>query len=172
MGAPKDNQFWKRRSKHGRDRIFATPDIMWESACEYFDYIDKNPLQQEEIIKYKDNYEKATINKLRPYTLTGLCLFLDVNTVYFNQFEESLNGKDDELSKDFSKVITRIRETIYSQKFEGAAAGFLNASIIARDLGLQDKTDITTNGKELPSTPVTQPVIHVTIEGQPKYLKD
>lgn len=35
-----------------------------------------------------------------------------------------------------------------------------------------DKIDHTTNGENLPSTPVTQPVIHVTIDGQPKYIKD
>ena len=30
---------------------------------------------------------------------------------------------------------------IYEQKFTGAAAGLLNPNIIARDLGLADKTD-------------------------------
>ena len=149
MGAPKGNEFWKLRSKHGRDTIFENPAILWDAACEYFSYITNNPLKAEEIVKYKDYYEIATINKLRPFTLTGLCIFLDVNTVYFTQFEKTLEGKNDNISKDFSKVITRIRETIYSQKFEGATSGFFNPNIIARDLGLMDKTDITTNGKEI-----------------------
>lgn len=148
-GAPKGNEFWKLRSKHGRDKIFATPEIMWDAACEYFAYITDNPLQEQQIIKYKDDYEKVTLDKMRPFTLTGLCLYLDVSTVYFTHFETSLEGKKDELSKDFSKVITRIRETIYSQKFEGASSGFFNPNIIARDLGLMDKTDITTNGKDV-----------------------
>ncbi len=166
------NQFWKLRSKHGRDKIFTTPKILWDAACEYFQYLDDNPLQQEELVKYKDYYEYASINKMRPYTLTGLCLYLDVNVQYFTDFEKGLSKDDNELSKDFSLVCTRIRETIYAQKFEGAAAGFLNPSIIARDLGLQDKTDITTNGKELPSTPIAPSVINVLIEGSPKYIKD
>ena len=37
-------------------------------------------------------------------------------------------------------------------KFEGAAAGLLHANIIARDLGLADKKDITQN-KEQPLFP-------------------
>ncbi len=61
--------------------------------------------------------------------------------MYFNQFEYSLAKKTDDISKDFSKVITRIREIIYNQKFTGAAAGFLNPNIIARDLGLVDKAE-------------------------------
>jgi DNA-packaging protein gp3 len=46
--------------------------------------------------------------------------------------------------QDFSSIITRIRETIYNQKFTGAAAGFLNPNIIARDFGLTDKKEVAT----------------------------
>lgn len=149
MAATKGNEFWKLRTKHGRDKIFATPEIMWDAACEYFSYITDNPLQEQQIIKYKDDYEKVTVDKMRPFTLMGLCLFLGVNVQYFTDFEESLKGKNDKIAKDFSLVVTHIRETIYNQKFEGASAGFFNPNIIARDLGLMDKTDITTNGKEI-----------------------
>lgn len=149
MAPPKGNRFWELRSKHGRDKIFETPEIMWNAACEYFDYITANPLKNEEIVKYKDYYEIVEMNKMRAFTLTGLCLFLDVNTVYFTQFEEGLKGKKDDLSNGFSKVITRIRETIYSQKFEGAAANLLNPNIIARDLGLNENIDHTSKGKQI-----------------------
>jgi vacuolar-type H+-ATPase subunit D/Vma8 len=83
---------------------------------------------------------------MRAMTMEGLCIFLDVNTKYFNQFEIELKDKKDKISKDFSNIITRIREVIRNQKFEGAAAGFLNANIIARDLGLKDSTEIDHTG--------------------------
>ncbi|MCB0473244.1 MAG: DNA-packaging protein [Flavobacteriaceae bacterium] len=134
MAAPKGNDFWKLRSKHGRDLIFSSPDAMWEAACEYFQWCIDNPLKEEEIVKYKDYYEKVELNKMRPFTLIGVCHYMDVNEAYFRQFEE-------EKHKEFSTVITRIREVIYKQKFEGAASGFLNPNIIARDLGLIDKTE-------------------------------
>lgn len=137
MSAPKGNQFWKLRSKHGRKKLFATPDLLWDAACEYFQWCIDNPLQKEEIVKYKDHYEKVNTNLLRAFTLHGLCLYLDCNTVYFNQFDVETT----ENPKDFSKVITRIRDVIYKQKFEGASANLLNANIIARDLGLADKTE-------------------------------
>jgi hypothetical protein len=44
--------------------------------------------------------------------------------------------------KGFSQIITRIERTIYDQKFVGAAAGFFNSNIIARDLGLTEKKEI------------------------------
>lgn len=161
MAAPKQNQFWKLRSKHGRDKLFATPDLMWEAACEYFTWVDNHPFM--EVEQKKGNMQlkigkdvdlkgmkndikeslKSTISlpRMRPYTIQGLCLYLDCNTEYFVQFEKALKGKDDESSKDFSLIVTRIRETIYNQKFSGAAAGFFNANIIARDLGLIDKSE-------------------------------
>ena len=51
----------------------------------------------------------------------------------------------DESSKDFIEVLTRIDDLFYSFKFEGAAAGILNANIIARDLGLKDAKDHTSS---------------------------
>lgn len=154
QGAPKGNRFWELRSKHGRDKLFATPQLLWEAAVEYFEWVTDNPLMSTEQAK---NPGKAVINeegkavytdalielpKMQAMTLQGLCLYLECNTKYFNEFEKGLIGKTDQLSKDFSEIVTRIRETIYHQKFSGAASGFLNPNIIARDLGLADKSEI------------------------------
>lgn len=145
MGAPKGNEFWKQRAKHGRDKLFKTPQLLLEAATEYFQWCIDNPLMESQLVKYRDEYEMAEIPKMRPYTLSGLCIYLDCNQVYFNQFENGLKdkGKENwsEEDKDFSKVVTRIREIIYTQKYEGAASGFLNPNIIARDLGLVDKQE-------------------------------
>lgn len=147
MAAPKGNQFWKLRSKHGRDKLFASPKLLWKAACEYFEWCDENPLLEEVIEKVKvngfgDELKRELLPKMRPYTLQGLCIYLDCNKGYFDDFENALKGKEDKESKDFSVMITRIREIIYTQKFEGASVGFFNASLISRDLGLSDKQEI------------------------------
>ena len=153
MGAPKGNEFWKLRSKHGRKKLFETPDLMWEAATEYFQWCVDNPLIEIDF-KGKDATQ-VKIPKMRAFTIAGLCIYLDCNTVYFNHFEKALKEKGQgnltEMEKGFSKVITRIKDIIYTQKFEGAAAGFLNANIIARDLGLADK-------KQIDSAPVIKVV--------------
>lgn len=137
----KGNQFWKLRSTHGRKQLFETPDLMWEAACTYFDWCDNNPFIAIDF-KGKDA-ERVEIPKMRPYTIQGLCLYLDCNTEYFRQFEVALKKKEDSKDKDdFSRIISRIRETIYDQKFSGASSGFFNANIIARDLGLVDKKEL------------------------------
>lgn len=151
MAAPAGNQFWKLRSKHGRDRIFETADIMWEAACEYFQWCEDNPLIESVVQKRKISRDEEIVElvknpKKMAFTLEGLCLFLRCNKTYFNDFYDSLKERNDAESKDFSDVITRIRETIYNQKFTGAASGFFNANIIARDLGLSDRKELDLKG--------------------------
>ena len=131
------NQFWKLRAKHGRDAIFTDPNKLLESAYEYFNYIDENPDYKTELYENSNGTTSTKSTPLRkPYTLIGLCLYLGVNSQYFKDFKKTDVGK----TKDFSLVITHIEETIYNQKFEGASIGVFNHNIIARDLGLIDKT--------------------------------
>lgn len=126
------NRFWELRSKHGRDKLFATPELMWEAAKEYFEWCESNPLIE---LDYKGkDAVRVELPKMRAFTMQGLCLYLDCNVGYFNDFKKTCNY-------DFSVIITRIEEIIFNQKFTGAAAGFLNPNIIARDLGLVDKKE-------------------------------
>ena len=141
MGAPKGNQFWKLRSKHGVDKLFKTPELMLEAASEYFNWVDENPFTEEIAFHHQGKITKTTVSKKRPYTIMALCSYLGCNSQYFSQFEAKLAGKEDKESKDFALIVSHIRETIYNQKFEGAAAGFFNSNIIARELGLSDKSE-------------------------------
>lgn len=154
MPAPIGNQFWKIRSKHGRDKIFSTPEILWEAACEYFDWCDTNPLYERKAFAYQGEIVTEDLPKMRAYTLHGLCIYLDITTEYFKAFKNQ-----DRIDKeDFIPVIKKIEEIIYNQKFSGAAADLLNANIIARDLGLSDKGEIdhrSSDGTMSPRTIVT-----------------
>jgi hypothetical protein len=131
MAAPAGNQFWKLRSKHGRDKIFTSPNLLWEAACEYFEWCEEHPLIE---IDYRGkDLERIELPKMRAFTWSGLELYIDIHRLR--------DYKTNELYKDFSPVIEAIEKVIYEQKFTGAAAGFLNPNIIARDLGLSDKTE-------------------------------
>lgn len=148
MAAPKGNKFWQLRSKHGRDKLFASPDLLWKAACEYFQWCDDNPWKKQEQLKkpftYEDEDGKIRVESIcelptaRPYTMEGLCRYLGCNTGYFRTFKHQLP----EGEKDFSTVITRVEEVVYQQKFEGAAVGAFNGNIIARDLGLVDRKEV------------------------------
>lgn len=159
MAAPAGNKFWMLRSKHGRDKLFSTPELLWEAACEYFQWCDENPwqfrkaIQKTVPVRRKKGKKLETVNEqqtqqevtpnARPYSLTGFCIYVGASTVWWRKFKESAG-------KDFLSVIARIEETIETQQFEGACVGAFNANIIARKLGLADKQEVdhTTTWKE------------------------
>ena len=132
----KGNKLWQLRKFDGRKPIFETPDQLWERACEYFDFIDNNPILKTDF-KGKDN-EMVQYDLQRPYTWHGLYVYLNV-----------CNLDHYKTKTDFSDVLTRIGNIMYCQKFEGASSGIFNHAIIARDLGLTEKFDHTSKGEQI-----------------------
>ena len=146
MAAPKGNSFWKSRSKHGRDKLFATPELLLESATDYFEWCDNNPwITIESVSSSKDNTVKEKPTQ-RPYSRSGWYHFVGCSDNWLREFKK-------EASEDFLRVIQEIENFIDNQQWEGATVGVFNANIIARTLGLTDnnKTDLTTNGKDVTS---------------------
>lgn len=143
MAAPAGNKFWQNRSRHGRDKLFASAELLWSAAEEYFEWCDANPWIKKELIKSGDKVGALVdVPTARPYTLTGLCIYLGVNTKYFHQFKLGLSASTKDEDKDFSNILEQIEQVIYSQKFDGAAVGAFNANIIARDLGLKERSEV------------------------------
>ena len=133
MAPPIGNQFWKARSKHGRNRLFASADLLWEACCEYFQWVEDNPLLEMKPFAYQGVVIQEPVAKMRAMTINGLCLFLDIDETTWRAWREV---------DDFSTVVSKAEKIIYEQKFTGAAADLLNPNIIARDLGLADKKDL------------------------------
>ena len=150
MAATKGNQFWKARAKHGRNKIFKTPELMLDAAFDYFAWVEDNPLKK--AIIYQGDVCSKPEELMRAMTIKGLCIYWGVNTRYLNDFVSGLD-LEDEKGKDFSEVISTIKEIIETQKFEGASAGLLNPNIIARDLGLTDKSESNHKSSDGSMTP-------------------
>ncbi len=128
------NRAWEARSSHGRNPIFAASDELWAAVVEYFEWVDANPLYEEKVFNGKDGIVRASIRKMRAMTISGLCIFLDIDRKTWDAYRER---------PDFIHIVTRAEEIIREQKFTGAAADLLNANIIARDLGLADKSELS-----------------------------
>jgi hypothetical protein len=132
MPAPKGNEFWKVRSSHGRNPVFATPEALWSGAQEYFKWAHTNPLQEEKVFAYQGEITRTTIAKMQAMTVAGLCMFLDITDTTWENYCKK---------EGFLAVTSQIKTVIRQQKFVGAAADLLNPNIIARDLGLVEKRE-------------------------------
>jgi hypothetical protein len=128
------NQFWKARSSHGRKPIFSDPEQLRSASLEYIAWVENNPLQEEKVFCYQGFITRANVSKLRAMTINGLCLFLDIDQMTWAEYRKR---------DGFTGVTREIEAAIYEQKFSGAAAEMLNANIIARELGLADKKELS-----------------------------
>ena len=137
MGAPKGNNYWQFRNKHGRDYKY-TPEQLWDEFIQYSKWIENNPLYEEKGFAFQGQVTKERFAKMRAMTISGFCLFANIDHKTFDKYKEI---------KDFIPVATRIDNSIRTQKFEGAAAELLNPNIIARDLGLADKQETRHSGE-------------------------
>lgn len=159
MAAKLGNQFWKARTKHGRDKLFASPESLWEACCEYFQWVEDNPLIEMKPFAYQGVVIQEPVPKMRAMTMDGLCLFLDIE---YETWRTWRNNQD-----DFSVVVSKADKIIRDQKFAGAAADLLNANIIARDLGLRDSVSNEISGPDGQSVKVD---VNMTAEEAYKRL--
>jgi len=134
MAAPKGNRFWEARSSHGANPKFESPEQLWLACCEYFTWVEENPLWEMKAFAYQGMVTQEPVMKMRAMTVSGLCLFLDICEKTWWNYSSN---------EGFLQVTTRAEKTIYNQKFSGASADLLNANIIARELGLTDKKELT-----------------------------
>lgn len=125
----KDNgRFWVK---------YETATELLEAAVEYFDWIDNNPLQQDNLFAYQGTVTHEPMLKMRAMSFSGLCIFLGISGDCLNNYRQ---GRPD---PEMKAVVAMIDDTLRTQKFEGAAAGMLNPNIIARDLGMVDRQELT-----------------------------
>ena len=143
MGAPKGNNYWEFRSKDGTEPKY-TPETLWNRAVEYFQWVIENPLWESVLVAKGIIINKGTENetivysttlpKMRAMTLKAFQIFADISHTTWDNYSAN---------KDYIAITTRVKDIIYSQKFEGAAATLLNPNLIARELGLKEQAENT-----------------------------
>lgn len=132
MAAPIGNKFWELRNKHGRGRIFETPDDLWNKACEYFNWCYENPLYEIKAFNCGEmGIIQEPIAKMRAMTIQGLCFYLGVSDETWADYCKR---------EDFIGICKDIQKVIFTQKFEGVSAGLLSASLIAKEIGLANNS--------------------------------
>lgn len=113
-------------------KLWLTARDLMHDAVSYFEWCEENPLQEQQVWQHKGEVVRTNVAKVRAFTKRGLCIHLGITTAKFDAFAKR--------GEDWEAVVDAIETVIYTQKFENAAAGLLNAGIISRDLGLAERT--------------------------------
>lgn len=126
-----------RPNFHKGERLFNSGPELWAAACEYFEWVEDNPLKVEKVFQNNGMIVRADTPKARVMTIQGLCLFLGISRDTFHKWSVAT---DTDL---LQSTCLMIRDVIYAQKFEGAASDLFNPTVISRDLGLRDVKEMT-----------------------------
>lgn len=139
------NRWWEARSSHGANPKFETADDLKDACLQYFDWNEANPLFKDQLVTFQGSASHEPVAQMRAMTIGALCMFIDIGQDTWSEWRKSRS--------DLSAVIAWAESVIYRQKFEGASADLLNANIIARDLGLADKKELSSpDGTMTPRT--------------------
>jgi hypothetical protein len=133
----------------GKHKTIETPEQMWELFEAYKKTVAKNPILIQDYVG-KDG-QMVYRERQRPLTMEGFENYCEDNICYVHQYfvnQEQRYG-------DYVNICSRIRRTIRQDQIEGGMASIYNPSITQRLNNLTEKTDVTSNGKELNEIKIT-----------------
>ncbi|QHJ76986.1 MAG: hypothetical protein [Caudoviricetes sp.] len=134
----KGEQLWKLANYKSRFQHFPEGSAqLIEAAAEYFQWCVDHPLYETQLIAYQGVGVLKEVPKVRAFTYSGLFLYLGITSKSYWQWQHG------EARPDLYDACKWIDEAMREQKFTAASAGLLNAGLIARDLGLAEKTEVT-----------------------------
>lgn len=138
------NTFWMLHRRNGAvPRTLETPEIMVEAVHSYFQWVKDNPLYDVKMrvaALPEDDPVEVKTPKMRAMSKTRLCLHIGITRAGWDNYRTR---------KGYEAIWEATMDAIYAQKFEGAAADLLNATIITRDLGLKERTDLTSGDEPI-----------------------
>jgi hypothetical protein len=140
------DEYWRRVITVGAPRKFETPEELLAACGDYFDWVENNPLKSWKVAG-KDADLVETKHPRLP-TLTGMRLHINISGDCWRKYAQR---------PEFAPTCSRVEEHIRQMKLEGASAEIFNPMIIARDLGLKDRSEVSdpTGASALPSLDLT-----------------
>lgn len=121
----------------GKPKYIETPEKLWELFCEYVEHERNNPMNKVEYVGRDGNKVNTPLET--PITFEGFECFLWDNGIV--QHLGHYSNPKNESYADYLPIVTRIKQNCFVHNFKGASVGLFNANIIARKLGLVEKSE-------------------------------
>jgi len=123
----------------GNKKYIESPDKLKELFEEYVKHEAMSPMFKVEYVGKEG--ERVNTPLQVPITFEGFeCYLADRGII--QDLGDYASNKDNNYS-EFSTIITHIRRHCFVQNFKGASVGLFNANIIAKKLGLIEKSQTT-----------------------------
>ena len=130
-----------------KHKYIETPEELFSLFEKYVKHESEFPMYKTEYVGKDGRLERTPLET--PITFDGFECYLADNNI-INDLGDYVSNKDNRYS-EYATIITRIQKNCFVHNFKGAAVGLFNANIIAKKLGLTDKSEVTV--KEQPLFP-------------------
>ena len=130
-----------------KHKYIETPEELFSLFEKYVKHESECPMYKTEYVGKDGRLERTPLET--PITFDGFECYLADNNI-INDLGDYVSNKDNRYS-EYATIITRIQKNCFVHNFKGAAVGLFNANIIAKKLGLTDKSEVTV--KEQPLFP-------------------
>jgi hypothetical protein len=131
MGAPIGNEFWKNRMDMTKDGRKLSIEEVRTKVAEYIERCVNDKIYESDWVG--GHAKEVSKPKMITMSIYGACVHLGID---YNTWKEW--RKD----KKYSHILTRAETVFKSYNIEGASAGLLKESIIARLEGLKDQSEV------------------------------
>lgn len=175
MAPPKGSQYYLlAKEALGRRRRIQTAEEFINKLLAYISWCEENPIltkkaskrvidtpSDEDPDKKRNEARMDSESKRRPMSERGFCIYLGFSLSWLVETTKNLDEKGSKRTEEednLFNVIKYARDFFANQQFDGAAIGDFNANLIMRNLGMSEKTDVTTDGTAI-STSI--PIINI-----------
>lgn len=120
-----------------KQKYIESPEKLWEYFTQFVEHEKNSPMFKVEYVGKEGQMVNTPLQV--PITFEGFECWLADNGIINDLGDYSSNKGG--AYESYSTIITRIRNNCFSQNFKGAAVGLFNANLIAKKLGLSEKTE-------------------------------
>lgn len=122
-----------------KHKYIDTPFTLWALFQEYVKHEASTPMFKIEYVGKNGDQVDTALQV--PITFEGFECYLGDQEIINDLGDYSKN--DDGRYSEYAPIITRIRKNCFVQNFKGASVGLFNANLIAKKLGLIEKSETT-----------------------------
>lgn len=119
-----------------KKKYIESPEHLWNYFSEYVLHEQSNPMHKVEWVGKEGRFEKTPLET--PITFEGFECYLSDKGI-INDLGDYTSNKGGAY-EIYSTIITRIQKNCFVHNFKGASVGLFNPNLIARKLGLVEKT--------------------------------
>lgn len=133
----------------GRPKSIESPELLWKYFEDYVMHEQNNPMYKIEYIGKEGRKERTPLET--PITFEGFECYLADRGIIEDLSNYAANSHN--AYEEFTTIITRIRKNCFVHNFKGASVGLFNPNIIARKLGLVEKSETDVKLRQTPFLP-------------------